>query len=128
MTTSEFKEPEFLKKAVQRALLGRVTANLAAFHAKLEGNLILTCAYFFHEPTEEERDYIEEVAGYIVENFPPNYFIATAVGMVGEASVLAIDWNYLRAEVYAPGKPLTMDRSDAQQIGLNPPRHLGIAG
>jgi hypothetical protein len=63
-------QPERLKLSVTRALAEEVTENLAGVYACAEGTRILLYAYFFKEPTEEDREHIEMAATYAIADHP----------------------------------------------------------
>jgi hypothetical protein len=102
---TKFNDPTFLKWSVQRALIGNVTANLAACYANLQNNRITISAYFFNEPTDDDREYIEDTAAYVIGDFPENYELETVYGLLSEVTLNTIEWNFLRAE--AAGSSVT---------------------
>jgi hypothetical protein len=101
--TNDFDNPATLKLAVQRGLLGNVSSNLGGVHARSEGNRILISAFFFNDPTEQDREYIEEAAAEVMGDFPERYKLETYYGLLSNVMLNAIEWNFLRAEAYTSG-------------------------
>jgi hypothetical protein len=99
---TNFNDPAFLKWSVQRALVGNVTANLAAVHAKLENFQIQIFAYFFDEPNEDDSESIEVAASEVIADFTENYTVETRFGLISDVKLNAIEWNFLRAEAGDP--------------------------
>src|SRR4051794_39888559 len=57
-----------LKLSTQRAMLGSVTANLAALTIGVSGTEIQVAATFFVDPTEDDRQEVECIATEIIAN------------------------------------------------------------
>jgi hypothetical protein len=98
MTHPTDSEASDLRLSIQRALLGNVSANLAALHAHCEDRIVAISAYFFHEPSDEDKEYIEDAAGEAIGDFPGNYKIETRYGLLSDVVINQIKWNFLRAE------------------------------
>jgi hypothetical protein len=98
---TDFSHPTALKLAVQRGLLGNISANLAGVHAKLEGQRIVISAYFFNDPGNEDRQYIEEAAAEVIGDFPESYELETRYELLSSITLNSLEWNFLRAEAYA---------------------------
>lgn len=87
---------------MQRALLGEVTANLAAVTAGFEGHSIRLVAYFFDQPTEEEIESFECVATEVVTDFDDNYTVQTEVHTLAAKTATVVQfWAFVRAGVRA---------------------------
>lgn len=99
--TTNFNDPSFLRLSVQRALVGSITANMAALHAQLEEKQVSISVYFFHGPTDEDKEHAEEAAGYVMADFPDSYTLETQYGLVTDIKLNAVEWNFLRAEAYS---------------------------
>ena len=98
--TTDFNNPITLKLAVQRGLLGNVSSNLAGVCAKLDGNRIVISAYFFNDPADEDRQYVEEAAAEVIGDFPESYELETHYELLSNVTLNTLEWNFLRAEAY----------------------------
>jgi hypothetical protein len=96
--TPEFSAPSFLKLSIQRALLGNITANLAALRGTLEGNRISLFAYFFDHPTKADKECLDEAETCVIADFPSPYVIETYCGRTSEVVFNTLHWDFLRAE------------------------------
>jgi hypothetical protein len=99
MTEVKLTEPK-LKFSVQQALIGNVTGNLAGLYAMIEAQEIKIVACFFSEPTELDREYLEDAAGMVVADYPNGYMIATEYKLISEVDPSTVHWQLLRAEAY----------------------------
>ena len=96
---TEFEIPGYLKLSAQCGLLGHVTANLAGVHGHIEEKRVLLWAYFFAEPTEDDRECIELTATEVIADFPTGYTIETHFGLRTEINLNAkVSWIFLRVE------------------------------
>ena len=81
---SDFDDIAALKQFVQVGLLGKVTANLAAVFVQRCGKGITLLNYFFQEPTEADREYIELAATEIIANSLAGYTIETRYSLLAD--------------------------------------------
>ena len=88
-----------LKLCVQRALLGQITANLAAVFAHFDEKRIVLSAYFFKEATEDDRENFEVTATEVVADYPDGFTIETRYeGLVKLRVDSTLNCVFLRAE------------------------------
>lgn len=87
-----------IRWSIQRALLGNVSANLAALEAHCEDKIVVISAYFFHEPADEDKAYIEDAAGETMGEFPAAYKLETRYGLLSDVVINQMKWSFLRAE------------------------------
>lgn len=101
MTPEEIR-PTDLRFSVQRALIGEITANMAAVTCALRQNLIVVRCYYFGTPTDEDRQRLSAVGAEIIADFPPPYDIVEECFPYHPSQHLpeCLDfWAFMRAEV-----------------------------
>jgi hypothetical protein len=94
-----FKDSGFVKLSVQRALLGNVTSNLAGVHAERKDRRVVLSAYFFDEPSEDDREHIEDAATEGIADFLDGHVVETVFGLYSESAMDRPGWCFLRAKV-----------------------------
>lgn len=102
--TMAINQPESLKLSVMRGLVEEVTENLAGVYASIEGARIFLFAYFFEEPTEDDREHIEMAATLVIADYPAPFSIETHFDLISNAPRKGIPWFFLRAEAHDPRK------------------------
>jgi len=103
MTPQEIT-PTNLRFSIQRALIGEVTANMAAVTCALRQHQIIVRCYYFGTPTEEDRLRLSAVACEVIADFPATYEIAEECLPYHPSRRLpdCLDfWAFMRAEVEA---------------------------
>ena len=89
-----------LMLSVQRALIGEVTANLAAVTAGYDHHCIRLVAYFFDRPAEDEVERFERVAAEVIADFTADYSVRTETHTLAEGPPKVVQfWAFLRAGV-----------------------------
>jgi hypothetical protein len=91
-----------LKLSVQRALIGEVTANMAAVTCALRQNLIVLRCYCFGAPTEDDKERLSEVGSEVIADFPEPYKILEECVPFQPSRQLPEClgfWAFMRAEV-----------------------------
>ena len=95
---ARLKRPERLRLSVLSGFVGEVTQNLGAVSASFDGTLIHLSAYFFNEPSEEDREHIELVGTYVIADYPEPFTIETHFLLLSQRPLKGIPWLFLRAE------------------------------
>jgi|GEM_PF-4260927 len=100
MTEVKLRMPN-LKLSVQKALQGCVTRNLAGLYAVEKEREVQIYAYFFSAPTDLDREYVDDAAGYVVADYPWDcmYMVDTQFKLMSEITPKTVDWMFLREEV-----------------------------
>ena len=75
--TTDSEDTVRLRLSAQRALLGHVTANMAAVAVVLEDKKVVLSVYFFSTISELDREHTEEAAADIIADFPAEYGLDT---------------------------------------------------
>jgi hypothetical protein len=93
-------EQNFLRLSVQRALLGEISANLAAVTAGLNGTEIRIVGTFFDTPSDQDQEQVERVATEVIADFSPAHVVKTEIRVLaqGRPSILNF-WAFVRAGV-----------------------------
>jgi len=101
MTPQEFTTTD-LKLSVQRALIGEVTANMAAVTCALRQDLIVLRCYYFGTPTEDDKQRLSAVGAEVIADFPAPYDILQECVPCQPSRQLPERlefWAFMRAEV-----------------------------
>lgn len=86
-----------LRCSVQRALFEEVTERLIAVTAGQQGHLIRLIAYFSGEPTEDEKQSIWYVGGYVIGDYPSPFTIQEEFRWLPEHPLEGLDiWAFRR--------------------------------
>jgi len=91
-----------LKLSIQRALIGEVTANMAAVTCALRQDRIVLRCYYFGTPTEEDKQRLSAVGSEVIADFPAPYDILEENVPYQPSRQLPerLDlWAFMRAEV-----------------------------
>jgi hypothetical protein len=91
-----------LMLSVQCALVGEVTANMAALTCALRPNLIILRGYYFTAPTEDDRERLSVVGTEVIADFPAPYDIVEECVRYepsGDMPERLDRWAFMRAEV-----------------------------
>lgn len=97
MTEAELVDQN-LRLVVQHGLLECVTANLAGLHVTENAQKFKIVAYFFEEPTELDREYIEETCGLVMAQYSWDYDYSVEYKLISETDTNSVAWFFLRAE------------------------------
>src|SRR5438552_1011769 len=93
----ELNSTTLLKVSVQRALLGRVTANVAAITAGLNGGCVTLRAFFFENPSERDKANMECAATEIIADFAPDHTVSIDFRTLGVGLCEMADfWAFVR--------------------------------
>jgi hypothetical protein len=91
-----------LKLSVQRALLGNVSAEMAAVRARLNDAQIVLEVFFFGDTPDADRQTVEEVAAEVIADFPETYSIQTNCVRLSDLSQQEVSqFLFLRADALA---------------------------
>ena len=102
MTQQEIA-PTDLTLSIQRALIGEVTANMAAVTCALREHLVVVRCYYFGTPTEEDKERLSAIAGEVIADFDAPYTIREECLPYHPSRQLpeCLDfWALMRAEVH----------------------------
>ena len=91
-----------LMLSVQQALVGEVTANMAAVTCALRPNLIVLRGYYFNAPTDDDKERLSSVGAEVIADFPPPYDIVEECMHYQPSRHMpeCLDrWAFMRAEV-----------------------------
>jgi hypothetical protein len=94
----DFEASSYLRLSIQHSMVGNVTSNLAALHSRFENNMIHIVAYFFQEPSDQDREYFSRISTLVIADFPWEAKLKEFLYLISEAPTKGIPWNYLRAE------------------------------
>jgi hypothetical protein len=101
MTPQEFTIID-LKFSIQRALIGEVTANMAAVTCALRQNLIVLRCCYFGTPTPADKERLSAVGTEVIADFPAPYEILEECVRYQPSRHLPEClgfWAFMRAEV-----------------------------
>ena len=101
MTPQEIA-PTDLRFSIQRALIGEVTANMAAVTCALRQHLVVVRCYYFGTPTDEDRERLSAIGGEVIADFDVPYKIHEECLPWHPSRQLpeCLDfWAFMRAEV-----------------------------
>ncbi len=100
MTTPQpFRPLVTLKLSIQAALLGEVTCRLVSVTCGFRGNIVIVRAYMSDEITADDREWISEIGGEVIADFPEGYMIEESCLSIEETQEQMLDfWAFRRAE------------------------------
>ncbi len=92
-----------LKLSLQRALLGEITANMAAVTTSIQDYTISVVFQFFDPPLESEKESVSSIATDVIANFPDGYVIDAVTSIISNRKAEPNQtWIFLRKEA-SPG-------------------------
>ncbi len=100
--TQQESLPTDLRFSIQRALVGQVTANMAAVTCALRQHRVTVRCYCFGTPTEEDRERLSAIAGEVSADFPADHEIVEEYLPYNPSPQFpeCLDfWAFMRAEV-----------------------------
>src|SRR6185312_10729045 len=91
---------EALKASIQLAMVGEITANMAAITCGIEDCVIRVRCSCFDGPTDEDRERFSFMAGEVIADFPEPYTINEEIVGLNDQEPDCFDfWAFKRADV-----------------------------